>query len=302
MKAYSKTRRSLLQFKNGTASFVKSLGAANLANEIKAGSVTCHRMHASFNQPKDPKTSVSAQWNLVGSKHDDLVSEAKKFMVEKGIPVQDNHTFFFATARIPSSADAWAKAEPIYKLLADKDFKKVLRGASEMVTFADGYINVRYMDYFNKERGDFRPFYLPQDLVEVLKNVDTTVSSKIQLNTSLEEVLKSETPMSELALQGFDAEYKVSFPRRMAKILKEVPMLAQPMSMGAPALGLSSDVSLDLSYSDLDDLKEHPMLSQFIGMTFNDIFGMAGMERSMLEDFDIDLSGIKEPEEESSNF
>lgn len=64
--------------------------------------------------------------------------------------------------------------------------------------------------------------------------------------------------------------------------------------MGGFVFKVGTAFDLDMSFDDADDLKEHPMLEQFVGMSFNDVFSMIGASRETFEDFDIDLSEFDE--------
>merc|ERR1719198_193018 len=47
----------------------------------------------------------------------------------------------------------------------------------------------------------------------------------------------------------------------------------------------------------MDELKEHPMIGQFVGMAFNDVLGMSGMSREMLDNFDLEKLEKEKDEE-----
>lgn len=66
------------------------------------------------------------------------------------------------------------------------------------------------------------------------------------------------------------------------------------MKMGGFALGVESDVSVELEYDDMDELKEHPIASQIIGLTFNNIVSMAGLYRGELEDYSLPWTEVHE--------
>jgi len=150
------------------------------------------------------------------------------------------------------------------------------------------------MEYFPADKGDFREIYLPQDVVDALKTVDTSVCCRAEVATSPEEILASEGPIVDSALKGYDVEVTATYMRKMAKVLQKFPPLAEPMQMGGFALGVSSDVTLDLDYTDMDELKEHPMGGQFMGLAFNDVFGMIGLERGMIEGYSLNLTDAHE--------
>lgn len=295
MKDYSSNRRSFLKFKKGLATFAGTLGEAGAMFKEDPRTIT-HHQRLSFNKPADPQCVVEAKYTIVGPKHDELMAEAKKFQAERDLNTEGN-ICFFASAVISSSDEAWAAAEPIYKVLMEEEEIKsdLARRAGHVdVQYASGKITMRYMEYFDPAGGDFSPFYLPQDLVEALKTVDTSVSVRAELATSPEEILKSEGPMADSALKGFDIEIKAQYMRKMGKVLKNFPPLAEPMQMGGFALGLSSDVTLDLDYSDMDELKEHPMAGQFIELAFNDAFGMIGVPRESIDGYNLELTEAQE--------
>ena len=293
MKDYSSTRRSFLKFKKGLATFAGTFGEGGLADTFKQDPRTItHKHRVAFNAPADPQCVVDAKYTIVGPKHDEFMAEAKKFQAERGLNTEGN-ICFFARGVIASSDEAWAAAEPVYQvLMAEEGIKRDLarRAGHFDAQYAAGKITVRYMEYFAADKGDFRPFYLPQDVVDALKTVDTSVSFRAALATSPEEILKSEGPMVDSALKGFEVEVTAQYKRKMAHVLKNFPPLAEPMQMGGFALGLSSNVSLDLDFDDMDELKEHPMAGAFIGLAFNDGADMVGIPRQMIDDYKLELT------------
>jgi hypothetical protein len=80
-------------------------------------------------------------------------------------------------------------------------------------------------------------------------------------------------PLSEYYFKGFSYTAKATWIKKVADILKKHPNeeIAQAAVMGSPAFGLSSNSSIDLDYDDLDELKEHPVLGQFVGLTFKQL-------------------------------
>lgn len=44
------------------------------------------------------------------------------------------------------------------------------------------------------------------------------------------------------------------------------------MAMGGFVFKVGTAFDLDMSFDDPEDLKDHPMLEQFVGMSFNDVF------------------------------
>lgn len=64
--------------------------------------------------------------------------------------------------------------------------------------------------------------------------------------------------------------------------------------MGGFALGVSSDVTLDLDYNDTEVLKEHPIVGQFMGLAFNDVLGIVGVDRETVEGYSVNWTDAHE--------
>lgn len=89
--------------------------------------------------------------------------------------------------------------------------------------------------------------------------------------------------------KGFSIKKEVQYLRCIKSVLKEVPKLGKHMDMGGFGLKLGSDVTINLTYDDVDELKEHEKLSEFVGMKLDNIFEMIGADKSELADFQTEL-------------
>jgi len=120
MKDYSRTRRSFLKFRKGLASFAGTFTEGGLADVFKADPRTItHHARVSFNKPAAPQCVAQAEFTIVGTKHDGLIAQAKAFQAEKGLNTEGNICFFCKT-ELSSSDEAWAAAEPVWKVLQEE--------------------------------------------------------------------------------------------------------------------------------------------------------------------------------------
>lgn len=227
-----------------------------------------------------------------------MLAQASAFQSEKGLNNTEGNIAFYMKIQVASSEEAWAAAEPVYnKFMQGNNMKYTLqwRCGHIDIQYADGNITLRYMEYFPRDRGDLRHFELPEEVVDALKTVDTTVKVCAELATSPAEILSNECPMVDSAFKGFDIDVTATYMRKMAKLLQTFPPLREHMMFMGFALGISSDVSLELDYSDMDELKEHPMAGQLINLTFDDALGMTvGLDRNEVEKFKIPLTDVHE--------
>ena len=79
--------------------------------------------------------------------------------------------------------------------------------------------------------------------------------------------------------KGFAANVEVSYLKCIAKILKTVPALEQAMNMGGFGLKLGVNAKVNLTYDDLDDIKEHELLSKFIDMNLDGLLEQMGKDK-----------------------
>lgn len=120
---------------------------------------------------------------------------------------------------------------------------------------------------------DFSP-----GIKEALKDTDQFCKFKMVMGASAEEFLNSDKPILEHYLKGFSIETEVVFLKRIKKAINaalESAQLDEPvkekmgmmLGMGGPAFGVTTNLTLDLTFDDMDELKAHPMAGQALVTT-----------------------------------
>lgn len=82
-----------------------------------------------------------------------------------------------------------------------------------------------------------------------------------------EEVINSDKPLLEHLNKGFKVEYELCFLRNIKKALMEGIKDQQTqefLKMMGPAFALSSNSSVDLTFDDFDEVREHPLANQML--------------------------------------
>lgn len=77
-----------------------------------------------------------------------------------------------------------------------------------------------------------------------------------------EELLTSDKPLVEHLTKGFKMEYELVFLRNLKQALLEGlegAAAAEVLTAMGPAFALSSNSSVDLTFDDFDEVREHPM-------------------------------------------
>lgn len=81
-----------------------------------------------------------------------------------------------------------------------------------------------------------------------------------------EEVLYSEKPLLEHLMKGFRFTWELVFLKNIKKVLLEEvknSSLGEVLKMMGPAFALTSNSSVDLTFDDFDEIREHPHADNF---------------------------------------
>jgi len=105
-------------------------------------------------------------------------------------------------------------------------------------------------------------------LKEGLKDVDQYVKVKIVMGADAEEILNSDKPLLEHYLKGFSFTTDVVFLKKIKAAvmagLENHPMggqIKQTLQMAGPAFSVGSNLSLDLTFDDMEEVRAHPLAS-----------------------------------------
>lgn len=109
---------------------------------------------------------------------------------------------------------------------------------------------------------------VPLGLREGLKDVDQYVKMKIVMGADAEEILTQDKPLLEHYLKGFSVTIDVVFLKQIKKALlaglegtQIGEKIKEGLTMGGPAFALETNLSLELDFDDMEEIKAHPMAS-----------------------------------------
>ena len=109
---------------------------------------------------------------------------------------------------------------------------------------------------------------LPDIIKDAFKETDQFIKIKAVLGVDAEEVLTSEKPLLEHALKGFKFSTELVFLKNIKNILIEE--LGTDSKVGSildamgPAFSLTSNSTIDFTFDDFDDVREHPLASKLL--------------------------------------
>lgn len=104
----------------------------------------------------------------------------------------------------------------------------------------------------------------------MLKTVDNGVSARFEVASSLEQLLQDgELSLHDALLKGFNIEAHGDYKKTVAKLLRQYPPLEKTLKLGGIALGLSSNLDLELNFKNAQKLKDHPLLGPYVNSTIN---------------------------------
>lgn len=113
---------------------------------------------------------------------------------------------------------------------------------------------------------------IPDDLKDGLKDIDQYVKVRAVLGVDAEELLTSDKSLVEQAMKGFSFSAELVFLKNLKKALMKgfedgsgpLEELKGMLQMGGPAFAFSSNTSVELTFDDFEELKEHPMGGQLL--------------------------------------
>ena len=105
-------------------------------------------------------------------------------------------------------------------------------------------------------------------VLEDVQSVDQDFSVKLELGTSISDILKSESPLIEELCKGFSLEARLELIANLKKVifdlLKDSEVVESdlaPFLMGiSPIILLTLNGQVDLNFDDYEEIKDLPML------------------------------------------
>lgn len=126
---------------------------------------------------------------------------------------------------------------------------------------------------------DMQWYHSTVAVFDQVQSVDQDLTVKLNLGTSVKDILNSETPLINELCKGFSFELQLEVIANLKKIifdlLKDSETLESdlaPFLMGiSPIILLTLNGKVDLNFEDYDEVKELPMMEPFLA-NFNQLF------------------------------
>lgn len=129
---------------------------------------------------------------------------------------------------------------------------------------------------------------MPTDIVGALADQDQFLEVHLRLAAGINEVLNGAT-LHDSINKGFSFDANLQYLRCLKKILKQVPKLDKAMDIGGFGLKLGMDASVNLTYDDLDELKENDFASKVIDQNIDSAFEQFGIDKDELLNFQTEV-------------
>ena len=313
MKPYNGTRRAMLKIGGKVAGLMDVLGEetknALMAEDLKTMSSS---MTLGFNPPKNPKTTINAHIDFGGQKTVHKINQMRaKYMNAIDKPkekarfedgsyreARDDHAFLeFRIAMKPGTAKKHAEIvsshlKEMLDMIPEEESSIYFR--PKITAPDDKTVVVGMKIHFPNEN-----YKIPEEFVSILSHAGQCINYKLELGTSIEEVMKSESSLIHCAAKGFRVQHKhtvITNLRHVFMRMMEKEDQAEKIGMAmafAPVtmLGLSAEINVDLD--EIDELEDHPMAEKIM-LNFNDVFQMlTRSSHQEVMDATLDLEGIE---------
>jgi len=142
---------------------------------------------------------------------------------------------------------------------------------------------------------------VPLGLREGLKDVDQYVKMKIVMGADAEEILTQDKPLLEHYLKGFSVTIDVVFLKQIKKALlaglegtQIGEKIKEGLTMGGPAFALETNLSLELDFDDMEEIKAHPMASTVLVSLDQLMQGILGKDRKTVQEWEPNYSEVED--------
>lgn len=140
---------------------------------------------------------------------------------------------------------------------------------------------------------------IPDVIRDAFKDTDQYMKFKAVVGVDAEEVLTAEKPLLEHLMKGFRFTWEMVFLKNLKNILleelKKGGAKAVLEGMG-PAFALTSNSSVDLSFDDFDEVREHPHADSFLLSLEQIIQGAFGSSVADMLKYKPEFEGVEKAE------
>ena len=125
-----------------------------------------------------------------------------------------------------------------------------------------------------------------------MTEVDLNAQIGFKLNTCPGDIL-ADKPFLECANGGFTCDASLTYLSNIKGFVETLSEYWQrKWFLILPFIKLGVSGSVALNFEDAEDLKEHPMIGDKVGLKFSDVLGMMGIDKAAIESYETDLSGV----------
>lgn len=299
MKSYNGATRSILQMGNQTSTVFDILAKEDIQKILKDDkSMTKHRIKIQFNEPPESYYGEII-YHILGPFTDKMEKESDKFFQElklKEAPGAKTAKIYFdlSVAMKPGGKAKYeGYCEKLHKLFLENkpEPSAFVPDMHLKLTAEDDKITARFMVILPEAINPLKQVQVPVGLKEGLKDVDQYFKIKIVMGADAEEILTTDKPLVEHYLKGFSITFDIVFLRQLKKALmaglegtQMGEQIKEGLKMGGPAFALETNLSLELDFDDMEELKAHPMASTFLVSTDQLMKGILGKgQKEVLE-------------------
>jgi hypothetical protein len=268
MKPYNGQTRSMLMVGGKTGSIFDALAREKLADIINSDrSLSKHRISLQFNDPAEAYVGQMSI-HVCGPVADEMAQKASGFRELLGKDLKEElgtkYQNIYFEIKVAMKSTAY---KPHLKVIED------LFHASDVMGKLSQFIHIRF---FPMDKELICRVYIsipgegpqiPDQIRHALRDIDQHFRAKAVLGVDAEEVLSSDKPLLEHLSKGFKVEYELVFLRNLKKALIEGVKdegLQHVLKQMGPAFALSSNSSVDLTFDDFDEVREHPYANQML--------------------------------------
>ena len=135
---------------------------------------------------------------------------------------------------------------------------------------------------------------IPEEIVNALAGSDQYLEVHFRYGSSPSAIMEG-LPFAEAVKKGFSFKAELKYLRCLKKIIAKMPSLGPIMDKAGFGLKLSADASVNLTFDDLDELKENELLSKFIEMDLNGLFEQMGIDKEELMTYQSEVPEVENP-------
>lgn len=303
MQPYSERTRGLRQMRAQVGAMTTGMADPELIELVKANQdkYITQKVCVAFNQPKDEDCGLDTKIrvNLFGQEYEKYAAACQAFTADfDGFQPDDKKVYFdlelegFSNEAIEAFK---AGTDGLLAGLGDQIGGDGERKPKMSFEYPEGKILFQFaIAEPGAGRATKKVPRIPEEIVKALAGQDQFLEVHFRYGSSPTEIMGG-LPFAEAVKKGFSAKAELKYLKCLKKVLAKVPALQKPMEAAGFGLKLSSDASINLSYDDIDELKENELLSKFVDMDVNALFEQFGIDKDELANYECACPEVENP-------